>query len=138
MVQLKALLCALIVFLPLVVGAKGPEPFSVHVSVDSHYMGATIDEPYVHVTLFHNIVPSTRIFEGHTGDYGYFCAGFYTPLPASIRLQVYRDTPQGPLQRILPLLDPGAFLVHPGGRLSCHATYDWDTKNHYVNCRASK
>lgn len=132
--KLRALLSALIIFLPLVVGAKGPEPFCVLIFVDSLYMAQTVDEPYVQVTLLAGPHPNTRIFEGHTDKHGTLAAGFYTPLPAPIRLLIHRDTPEGALQRTLPLLDAGTHLVRPRGHLLCHATYDWDTRKHDLDC----
>lgn len=134
MAKLRALVCLLVVFLPLVVKGGEPEPFSVSLSVDSYFQRQYIEEPFVQVAVYSTQNPEMPLFQGYTTGSGYLSFGLYTNLPQSLYLHVWREKGEGVLQHPLPLLVSETEAVDPYERLNCYADYNWDTDTHEVDC----
>lgn len=134
MVKVRALVCLLAVFLPLVVKGGGPEPFSVSLWVDSRQYGSTVDEPYVEVAVYSTQSPDSPLFEGFTNGDGDLRLGLFAGLPQPFYVEVKRERVDGAFQRTLPLVVSDPVEVESREELWCVAHYDWDSGVNEVHC----
>ena len=134
MARVRALVCLLAVFLPLVVKGGGPEPFSVHVSVRSRVYQTTVEEPYVEVVVYSIQSPGGPLFEGFTDGSGYLWLGLFAGLPQQLYIQVKRDRVDSAMEHTLPVVISDDVEVMPRGALSCYATYDCNSGVNEVHC----
>ena len=132
--KVRALVCLLAVFLPLVVKGAGPEPFSVSLWVDSRQYGSTVDEPYVEVAVYSTQSPGSPLFEGFTNGDGDLRLGLFAGLPQLLYVQVKRERVDGAFQRTLPLVVSEPVAVESREELWCVAHYNWDSGVNEVYC----
>jgi len=132
--KVRAWVCLLAVFLPLVVKGGGPEPFSVHVIVHSRVYQTTVEEPYVEIAVYSTQSPESPLFEGFTDGSGHLWLGLFADLPQQLYVQVKRDRVDSAMEHTLPLVIADAVGVVPRTDLACFATYNWDTGAHDMHC----
>lgn len=132
--KVRALVCLLAVFLPLVVKGGGPEPFSVSLRMQSRVYQTSVYEPYVEVAVYSVQSPGSPLWQGFTNGYGYLQLGLFAGLPQQLYVHIKRARVDGAMEHTLPLIVSEAVKVEPREELYCHATYDWDSEVNEVHC----
>lgn len=110
------------------------QPFSVHVFVRSGYKNQSVREPFASVALSFSDDPDPFFYRGYTTDTGTLSLGLWARLPQTVSVHVWRDEPDGVLDRFLPHVVSDPVLMLPRRALSCSASYDWDLDSFCVNC----